>query len=335
MLEHGGRVRAAARRHGIPAREWLDLSTGINPWGYPVPPLPAEAWGRLPEEDDLEIVAAACYGGGPLLAVPGTQAAIQLLPRLRQPGRVAVLAPGYAEHARAWAGAGHRVAPVAVGGLEAACAHVDVAVLCRPNNPDGFLAGREALLAWAGRLAHRGGWLVVDEAFMDLRPGESLVQTGPRPGLVVLRSPGKFFGLAGARLGFVHAEPAVLARLAGSLGPWPVSGPARWAGRHALADSAWQERMRARLAAAGARLAALLERHDLAPEGGTPLYQWLRHPEAAAIAEAFARRAILVRHFPDHHGLRFGLPGDEPGWQRLEAALAGMVQKTNRQDSQD
>jgi cobalamin biosynthetic protein CobC len=111
-----------------------------------------------------------------------------------------------------------------------------------------------------------------------------------------------------------------------------VSGPTRWAGRHALADTAWQERMQARLSAAGARLAALLGRHGLAPEGGTPLFQWLRHPEAAAIAEALARRAILVRHFPDHHGLRFGLPGDEPGWQRLDAALDGILSKGNGQD---
>ncbi len=324
MLEHGGRVRAAARRFGIPEAEWLDLSTGISPHAYPVPAPPPAVWARLPEADALEAVAAACYGGGPLLATAGTQAAIQALPRLRPPGRVAVLAPGYGEHARVWAEAGHVVEPVARSGLEAAVQSFDVVVLCRPNNPDGWCADRGTLLRWAEELAARGGWLVVDEAFMDCTPAESLVPAGPRPGLVVLRSPGKFFGLAGARLGFVQAEPALLEPLAELLGPWPVSGPARWAGRHALADTSWQETMRVRLGEEGARLAALLAGCGLTPEGGTPLFQWLRRADAVVIAEALARQAILVRHFPEHRGLRFGLPPDEAGWARLEAALVSL-----------
>ena len=67
MLEHGGRLRVAARRFGIPLSDWVDLSTGINPQPYPVPPLAPEVWLRLPETDDGLEAAAARYYGNPLL----------------------------------------------------------------------------------------------------------------------------------------------------------------------------------------------------------------------------------------------------------------------------
>ena len=320
MLEHGGRLRRAAETYGIPLGDWLDLSTGINPQGYPVPPVPADAWLRLPEDDDgLEAAAADYYGSAHLLPVAGSQPAIQLLPAVLRGERVSLLAPGYAEHAHAWRDRG----AVAVGAdeIDAAVARSDIVVLVQPNNPTGVHFGRERLLEWHTRLARRGGWLVVDEAFIDTTPAQSLVPLAGADGLVVLRSVGKFFGLAGARVGFVFAPGSVRAALAERLGPWTLAGPARWAARHALADRAWQTQARAALLTAGERLQALLETHGL-PACGPALFKLVATPDAARLHAAFARRGILLRLFETPQAVRFGLPSDEAGWARLAAALA-------------
>ena len=320
MLEHGGRLRRAAEAYGIPLADWLDLSTGINPQGYPVPPVPADAWLRLPEDDDgLEAAAADYYGSAELLPVAGSQPAIQLLPSVLRGERVSLLAPGYAEHAHAWRD--RRAVAVGADEIDAAVAHSDIVVLVQPNNPTGVHFGRERLLEWHTRLARRGGWLVVDEAFIDTTPAQSLVPLAGADGLVVLRSVGKFFGLAGARVGFVFAPGSVRAALAERLGPWTLAGPARWAARHALADRAWQTQARAALLTAGERLQALLETHGL-PACGPALFKLVATPDAARLHAAFARRGILLRLFETPQAVRFGLPSDEAGWARLAAALA-------------
>ena len=320
MLEHGGRLRRAAEAYGIPLADWLDLSTGINPQGYPVPPVPADAWLRLPEDDDgLEAAAANYYGSAHLLPVAGSQPAIQLLPAVLRGARVSLLAPCYAEHAHAWRE--RRAVAVGADAIEAAVARSDIVVLVQPNNPTGVHFGRERLLEWHTRLARRGGWLVVDEAFIDTTPAQSLVPLAGADGLVVLRSVGKFFGLAGARVGFVFAPGSVRAALAERLGPWTLAGPARWAARHALADRAWQTQARAALLTAGERLQALLETHGL-PACGPALFKLVATPDAARLHAAFARRGILLRLFETPQAVRFGLPSDEAGWARLAAALA-------------
>lgn len=325
-LHHGGRLRAAAARYGIALEQWLDLSTGINPNGWPVPEIPPASWARLPEDDDgLEQAARSYYGAEHLLPVAGSQAAIQALPRLRPRSRVAVLDPGYAEHAYAWRNAGHEVAAVAAERLDEAVQDSDVLLLIHPNNPTGVRFPVEQLLHWHARLAARGGWLVVDEAFMDVTPEHSLCRHTARPGLIVLRSLGKFFGLAGARVGFVCAHPALLVQLHGILGPWSVSAPARWIATSALTDSIWQDAARQRLGTDGARLHTLLARHGLSPDGGCALFQWLRTPDAQHLHEALARQGILTRLFIESSSLRFGLPGNEADWTRLEAALPGLT----------
>lgn len=325
MLEHGGGLRAAAARYGIALGDWLDLSTGINPHGWPVPPVPPMVWQRLPEIDDgLETAAAAYYGTPQLLPVAGSQAAIQTLPRLREPGRIGVLHPGYAEHAHAWRQAGHQLELLPPDQLEAAVDWLDALVVVNPNNPTGQRFDPTLLLNWWARLAQRGGWLVVDEAFMDAAPEQSLTTQVGLPGLIVLRSLGKFFGLAGARVGFVMAEAQLRDRLQEALGPWSVSGPSRWIATQALADRDWQVQTRLRLAQAGKRLANLLQRQRLPVAGGTGLFQWVPMPEAEFWQHALARRGILVRHFTDPPGLRFGLPDAEAHWRRLELALAGV-----------
>ncbi|MFZ5557493.1 MAG: threonine-phosphate decarboxylase CobD [Pseudomonadota bacterium] len=326
MLEHGGRLREAAARHGIAPERWLDLSTGINPDGWPVPALPPEVWRRLPETGDgLEAAARRYYGTAAVLPVAGSQAAIQALPWLRPRSRVGVLAPTYAEHARAWQRAGHDVLEIDAAAVAGALDALDVLVLVNPNNPTGQRWPAPQLLQWRAMLAARGGWLVVDEAFADPAPQDSLAAMSALPGLVVLRSLGKFFGLAGARVGFVLAPADLLAALDERLGPWAVAHPARAVATLALADDAWQRAARRRLDAAGARLAALLSVHGLEPAGTTALFAWVATPDAEAVHDFLARQGILTRRFAAPRGVRFGLPGDDAQWQRLEAALAARV----------
>lgn len=329
-LEHGGRLRETAARYGIPLADWLDLSTGINPSGWPVPAVPASVWARLPEDDDgLERAAAAYYQAEDPLPVAGSQAAIQALPRLRPPGRVGVPAIGYQEHARAWQCAGHTLVQLPDGHPEdllgEGLAGLDVLLVINPNNPTGRRWPIATLLDWHARLAARGGWLLVDEAFMDMTPEQSLAPYTGRPGLIVLRSLGKFFGLAGARVGFVLGPPDLRAALRSTLGPWTLTGPARLIARLALADRAWQEAARAALGRASRRLDDLLVEYDLPPSGGSQLFQWVRTPHARMIQHALARRGIWVRRFDDPASLRFGLATEERDWQRLESALRGLA----------
>lgn len=328
MLEHGGRLRLAAERFGIPLADWMDLSTGIAPYHWPLPDISPSAWMRLPEPNDgLEAAACAYYGAPAVLPVAGSQAAIQALPQLRARCRVAVLEPTYAEHRQAWHRAGHDVVAVTEDSVKAHLASVDVLVVVNPNNPTGRCLAPDVLLGWYAELARRGGWLVVDEAFADLVPSVSLAAYSNRPGLIVLRSLGKFFGLGGARLGFVLAEPLRLQRLADRLGPWTITGPTRQVGIAALNDTDNQTLWRARLAEDGQRLEAMLTQHGLAPAGGCDLFQWVPHRLSERLFKSLAQRGVLVRYFDSPSALRIGLPADEAGWQRLNNALAGVVEE--------
>jgi cobalamin biosynthetic protein CobC len=311
LLEHGGRLGVAARQYGIARENWLDLSTGIAPWPYPLPALPAELWQRLPEDDDgLNTAAQSYYGTESLLMLPGSQAAILWLPRLLPSGRVALHEPMYNEHPAAWRSAGH----VCVAWDEPA----DYAVLCRPNNPTGKVLPREAVLERARTV----GWLIVDEAFLDAEPIESLI--GAAENILVLRSLGKFFGLAGARVGTLVGPQALLDRMANALGPWAVPNPARWAARLALSDTAWQAAQRLRLQTAAARLSELLGAQGFASVGGTALFQYVACAKANHIHDALARRGILVRQLASPAALRFGLPKTEGDWHRLQDALSAV-----------
>jgi len=325
MLNHGGQLREAAAQYDIPLADWLDLSTGINPQGWPVPALPPEAWQRLPEAGDgLEAAAAAYYGNDNLLPVAGSQAAIQLLPTLLPRAAVACISPLYSEHPQAWQRAGHKVRFLQNALLpRALAAATPYVLLCNPNNPTADRHPRELVLEAAAQLKQRGGMLIVDEAFVDPNPEQSvtpLAGTADAPNLIVLRSLGKFFGLAGARVGFLFAGRELLGRLNESLGPWSVSGPGRAAARLALQDAAWQMAARRRLGTEDERLRQLLS--PLGEVKATALFATLTSPHAAELHEYLARRAILTRRFDQQPLLRCGLPGDEAGWQRLAAAVA-------------
>jgi L-threonine-O-3-phosphate decarboxylase len=326
MLEHGGRLLRAARTYGIAPADWLDLSTGISPFAWPVPPIPATAWTRLPDDEDgLAEVAQTYYGAPQLLPVAGSQAAIQTLPLLRSMSRVGVIAPGYNEHAHAWRRAGHQVIELAAEALLARVDDVDVIVLIHPNNPGGDRFDLAVLRDCHARLAARGGWLIVDEAFMDATPDDSLCAHTASEGLIVLRSVGKFFGMAGARAGFVCANANLLDAVRERLGPWTVSGPTRYALRHALADVAWHTQARARLHACSARLAQLLAEHGFAPTAGCAFFQWWCSDRAGNLHRALAAQGILTRLFDRPRSLRFGLPEDDAAFERLDAALTRYV----------
>lgn len=328
MVSHGGRLNQAARRWGIALSQWLDLSTGINPRPWPVPELPTQVWQRLPEDDDGLPGLARRWASAPetagCLAVAGTQAAIQALPRLRAPGRIGVPEPAYAEHAEGWRAAGHEVIPFDRLPSEEALAGLDALVWVNPNNPTGETVSRGRLLACHESLAAQGGWLVVDEAFIDAQPGWSLVPETGQPGLVIYRSLGKFFGLAGLRAGLVFGPPGLCDKLDETLGPWSVSHPARYLMQQALADTQWQKATAERLTADSGRLADCLRRAGLAPGGGTPLFMYCPHESPRQVADALAEQAVLVRVFDTPPALRFGLPGSESEWRHLEQALAAL-----------
>lgn len=326
MLEHGGRLQRAAREYGIAPEQWLDLSTGISPFAWPPPVVPVSAWHRLPEEDDgLAEAACAYYEAPAVLPVAGSQAAIQALPLLRPVSRVGVIAPGYAEHAHAWRRAGHHVETLPAEALLTNTKLWDVIVLIHPNNPGGERFDAQTLLRMHAELAARGGWLVIDEAFMDVTPEESLCRYSNREGLIVLRSVGKFFGLAGARAGFVCASPALLEAFREQLGPWTLSGPARHVVKQALADRAWHAHARVRLLQTSERLASLLAKHAWPSTAGCGLFQWCRHDDASHVHRALAQRGILTRVFDTPASLRFGLPPDEAAFERLDRALVEVL----------
>lgn len=314
MRDHGGNLDEARAVWG--EGDWIDLSTGINRRPYPVPRLPPEAWTDLPRSSAtaalMEAAARAFGTTAPGLALAGAQAAIQMIPLLERPGLARVLGPTYNEHAACLRQAGWRVEEV--GRIEE-LAGADLAVVVNPNNPDGRLYPKDALRALLV------GQLVVDESFADPVPDESLAAEASDR-LLVLRSFGKFWGLAGLRLGFVYGGGEVIRRMSALAGPWPVSGPALEIGRIALCDWDWRRDTIQRLSNEATRLDRLAATAGWTQAGGTPLFRLYDTPDARGAQAALARHHIWTRRFPySDRWLRLGLPGDEGEWLRLAAAL--------------
>jgi cobalamin biosynthetic protein CobC len=306
--DHGGGIDAAGARYGGARADWLDLSTGINPVPYPLPDFTAADWTALPDRAafaGLEAAARAFWdvpGDAMVLAAPGASALIARLPGLGAPGRARIAARTYNEHEAAFRAAGWQVVHEGTA---------DAVVAVHPNNPDGAL--------WDGDTAPL---TVIDESFCDVMPEATEVARTARPGTVVLKSFGKFWGLAGLRLGFAIGHRDTLAPLGQMIGPWAVSGPALRVGALALADLAWADATRARLVADADRLDGLMRDAGATVAGGTGLFRLYAVEDAAAWAEGLARHRILARTFPyDPAWLRLGLPGSERDWRRLAAAL--------------
>ena len=331
-IHHGGGLAAAVATYGGAPADWLDLSTGINPHSPELPDIPADIWNRLPDRALVEAARAAAwdwYGAGERtrnpnrfpLAVPGTQSLIQVLPRLVPQGKpVAVLSPTYGEYAHCFKAACFQVDEIR--SLDALTTDHGALIVVNPNNPDGRTFVPEELIALHDRMQAQGGHLHIDEAFGDARPELSLAERASRSdGLTVSRSFGKFFGMAGLRLGFVFAAPEVLDAIDAALGPWAVSGPALYLARELMARRRQPILDVIRKRRAG--LQAALEGAGLNIAGGTELFALVAHENAAGLFEHLARSHILARKF-DYapQWLRIGLTPDEQGDRRLAETLA-------------
>jgi cobalamin biosynthetic protein CobC len=314
---HGGRLAAAAAHFDRARQPWVDLSTGICPWAYPVPDNDPAIWHRLPEPEELEqLEAAAAESFGvpdpdEVVAVPGSDIAIRLLGTIFSDRAAAMLTPIYSGHRATW--------PDAAEVTMDDAAHHDLLILANPNNPDGRKIAPQ-------RLRELPGQLIVDEAFADTDPEISLLQD--RAGAIVLRSFGKFFGLPGIRLGFVIADLPVAHQLRRLLGDWPVSGSAIAIGTSAYRDQTWQHHHRQRISRAANALDHMLEQAGLEIAGGTSLFRLATHDQASEIFEHLGQSGILVRPFAtDERQLRFGLPASDADRDRLAKALQDWRQK--------
>jgi cobalamin biosynthetic protein CobC len=346
---HGGKVEVARATFPEVRSAWIDLSTGISPWAYPHERIAEEALTRLPDPEalaQLEQAAARSFrvaDASCVIATPGSDLALRLLGMLFAGRRVAVVRPGYSGHVLAWGEA--PLSLVSADAIEVAARDHDVLLLANPNNPDGRIVARERLLAARTELASHEGTLVVDEAFADVMPEHSVCNTlgagGSRDegagrngafrdshqqngggGMIVFRSFGKFFGLAGVRLGFIVATADEQRRFRHALGDWPVSGPAVAIGTAAYNDLAWQAMQRQRLTSAAKRLDALLTQAGFTIAGGTALFRLARCDDAESAFRHLASHGILTRPFTgDSTLLRIGLPADELQWYRLSDAL--------------
>ncbi len=326
MPEHGGDSTEMERLYGRPNDGWLDLSTGINPKPYPVKDLSSDKWGALPSSKDITRLcdaAAHHYGAHDaslVMPAPGTQSLIQSLPRIRQASRVCVMSPTYNEHAHNWRMAGHDV--LEINDLSEVSSHTDVIIVVNPNNPDGRRLDPEHLKSVAQGQAAKGGWLIVDEAFCDVTPELSLAGSAGAAGLIILRSFGKFFGLAGLRLGFALADTTITGQLSNFLGPWSVSTPALHIGAQALCNDHWTNRTRQALQESANRMDQLLGHAGYTVTGGTSLFRLVSGDNAATLFGNLARNGILTRRFDyDVQWLRVGIPGRETDWKRFDDAL--------------
>ncbi|SEW38506.1 L-threonine O-3-phosphate decarboxylase [Cognatiyoonia koreensis] len=306
--DHGGGLDAAIAQFGGSRADWLDLSTGINPVPYPMPTLTADAWTALPDANGLKLLIdrARRFWNVPddaeIIAAPGASSIIAQLPRLKAPGKVAIPGPTYNEHGAAFRAAGWTLDD---NGM-------DALVAVHPNNPDGHL--------WDATVV-QAPFTIIDESFCDVVPDATLIHHAARKGTVVLKSFGKFWGLAGLRLGFAIGDPDILAQLGETLGPWQVSGPASQIGAEALADLAWSDETRQRLAADARQLDTLLLKQGAHLVGGTDLFRLYEVDNAKAAQQQLARHHVWSRIFPyADNWLRLGLPHPDR-WGQLEAAF--------------
>lgn len=328
-MKHGGDLGQAMERYGGSQDDWLDLSTGINPHSYPLPQtLSSATWTALPSkcaEEHLLGAARAAYGIPDhlgLVAGPGTQLLISLLPLLMPDGPVSLAAPTYSSHADVWAREGRK--PLELSSIYALPADARIVVLVNPNNPDGQLVDPQSLLNIANTLTERNGWLILDEAFADVVPGASLLPHIGTQNVAVLRSFGKFYGLAGLRLGFLAGPTELTSQMAALLESWCLSAPALDVGTAALKDISWQTAMTRQLADEMADLTLALTQAGLSVFGGTTLFALAGTREAARLHDYLAKRHIWTRSFDfAPTWLRFGLPGSPENLTRLADALAG------------
>ncbi|MEL6415468.1 MAG: threonine-phosphate decarboxylase CobD [Pseudomonadota bacterium] len=324
-LQHGGAIDQMRLAFPNAPEPWVDLSTGINPWPYPNTQLTPRSLEHLPTKEMYlacrdALADSICAKPEAILLSPGSELIIRLLPDVLQARRIAILSPTYSDHASSWEAAGSEIkhARAPLDYLDWA----DVIVLCHPNNPDGRLFDLGALEHARRILAARGGWLIVDEAYADLVPDLSLANKGGEEGLIILRSFGKFYGLAGIRLGAVLAPLPILKVIARRLGAWPVSGAALEIGARAYADTDWQNETRRALSHAARQLDAALGSVGLSSITGTDLFRLVEMEDAHSVFYRLANAGVYVRRFDwSETHLRIGLPATSLVQERLLNAL--------------
>lgn len=306
--DHGGKLDAAVKRYGGKRQDWLDLSTGINPMPYPMPRLPSDAWTALPDQAAFERLYGFARNfweipkDAAILGASGASAIIAALPRIKTPANVCIPGPTYNEHGAAFSAAGWSLGSDTSNAL----------VAVHPNNPDGYIWKESELDA---------PLVIIDESFCDVVPDKSFIHLANRPGTVILKSFGKFWGMAGLRLGFAIGDPKIIEELSHLLGPWQISGPALSIGAEALSDPQWAEETRARLTTDSARLDGLLLGKGADLLGGTMLFRLYQVKNAAAAQERLAKKHVWSRTFPyATDWLRLGLPA-HGRWAQLEDAL--------------
>lgn len=310
VRDHGGGLDAAVGQFGGARADWLDLSTGINPNPFPLEPLPDYAWNSLPDakaEDRLKQAARSFWNvpsGADILPSAGVSQLIALLPLLAKGQNVRIQGPTYNEHAAAFANFGHQV-----------MAHGHSTVVVHPNNPDGRLVNKDDL-------KDSDGLVIIDESFCDTCPEESLIDLSQQQNVIILKGLGKFWGLAGMRLGFAIGLPEAINQLRDLIGPWAVSGPALHHGAKALEDHDWSTQTRIRLDQDAARLDALIARYGADILGGTSLFRLYSVQDAQAVQTQLAQKFVWSRIFPySDNWIRLGLPGNAKDWLHLSNAL--------------
>ena len=309
--DHGGGLDAAAEEFGGARSDWLDLSTGINPESYPISDLDLTAhdWTALPDQGaDAALCAAArrfwqVPAQADILAVPGCSAAIAQIPALQNSGQAEIARRSYNEHAAAFRFHGWQVEDLSPSPAARVVVH--------PNNPTGTFQPQITPAPLT----------VIDESFCDVAPAQSHIAQAKQPGHIILKSFGKFWGLAGLRLGFAIGDPELIDALRQRLGPWPVSGVALKIGAAALTDATWADQTRARLATDAERLDQLMQRKNARPMGACLLFRTYEVADARQLHHHLAQRKIWTRVFPySQTWIRLGLPPQDQ-WERLEAAL--------------
>lgn len=324
MTGHGGNVFLASAETGIPVHDIIDFSASINPLGVPasVAEVIRENIGLLvhypdPFADGLNRDLAK-YLGVPARSIVcgnGSTELIYLLVRALQPERVLVPAPTFSEYERSCvlnkgtSCIGYELSrqdgfAIDHGRFVASMAGCDMAFLCNPNNPTGRLVEREVVLELVRAAKRAGCLLVVDEAFIDFTPDQSVAgDVKGNSHLIVLRSLTKFYALSGLRIGYGIFPDQVIERIRAHKEPWTINTLAQLAAATAIRDRAYQERTTAVISTEK----GFLEQGflDLGIEffPSSANYYLLKHQYAPMIVAGLRRKGILVRDCSNFTGL--------------------------------
>ena len=266
-FKHGGNIEEAARLFAVAEEKITDFSSNVNPLALPAKVIKAIKESirfipRYPDPDSLKLKKALGkkFGIGTEHIVVGN-GSIDLIYRAAQvlrPGAAVILTPTFMEYENALLSAGSKIRRLAaserdkfifpIDEIEKNSGDVDIVFICNPNNPTGALTAKSDLEYLAKRLRQKKTTLVVDEAFIDLAEGHSLVERAAESGnLLVLRSMTKFYGLAGLRLGYAVGSKKLINRIRNFGPPWAVNMFAQVAGEAIIGDEEFKKKSLRRL----------------------------------------------------------------------------------------